>query len=115
MSAEADFFMETAEEDGYTNLEPMADLPDMDGEIVGVSYTFTIEPGLEVSGYRVWYQVDDVVVSMHVDGPNGAGPEVLLDLLDEQADCLDSGRFCRPIEVPEGLVGQGSYQGARPH
>lgn len=97
-------FIETGAPDGYTDIELLDDLPHMGTEVTGVSYSFPISDGIESTGYRIWARSGNYVFSMESDALDGVDVEILTELAEEQIDCLESERFCRPIDVPEGLV-----------
>lgn len=97
-------FLANLEDTGYRSVEPLDELPEFDGAAAGVSYTFEIEEGIETSGYRLWFNVDSYVVSIEADSPEGIELEVVHELALKQSDCIQSEGFCRPIDVPDGIV-----------
>jgi hypothetical protein len=99
--AEAERLVVEGVDDGYSSVEPL----ETDDVNAGVSYTWPLGDGLETQGYRLWIQEGPYVVSIESDHPDGIDLDTLNGVLSEQVDCVTSDRFCRPIEIPEGLAG----------
>jgi hypothetical protein len=98
-------FIGQADTGGYSEVEQVDELPDVEGEVAVISYTYDFGGDDLTSGYRIWMQVDNYVVSLEADSTGGADLDTLYDLLDEQVSCVEDEGYCRPVEVPEGLFG----------
>jgi hypothetical protein len=99
--AEAERMVVEGADEGYSSVEPL----ETDGVNAGVSYTWPLGDGLETQGYRLWVQEGPYVINIESDHPDGIDLDTLNGVLSEQVDCVTSDRFCRPIEIPEGLAG----------
>ena len=97
--------LEQSATDGYSSMEPLETIPGLAGTHSGVTYTWPIGDGVESQGYRLWLQNDTYVVSIESDHPDGIDLDVVTRVLEEQAECVTSERFRRPMEVPEDLIG----------
>jgi hypothetical protein len=105
VDAAAQYLAERSAEVGYSSMEPVEMLPERDGVHAGVAYTWPLGDGAESQGYRLWLQEGTYVVNIESDHPEGIDLTVLTGVLEEQAECVTSDRFCRPMDVPEDLVG----------
>jgi hypothetical protein len=100
-----EFTLEQSTTDGYSSMEPLDTMPELDGAHSGLTYTWPLGEGAESQGYRLWLQEGEYVVNIEADHLDGIDLDVLTGVLEEQAGCVTSERFCRPMEVPEDLVG----------
>ena len=87
------------EDDGYTEIEALADVPDLgDG---AVAYTYV---GTEGNAAAIVYvQVGAQVVSLRLGSTTEAVPEVVVELAELQVERMTAGDCAEPLPVPQGL------------
>ncbi len=87
------------EDDGYTGIEALADVPDLGDGAVAYTYLGTDEYAAAI----VYVQVEDQVFSVRLGSTTEPVPDAVFDLAELQVERLVSGDCADPLPVPRGL------------